>query len=71
MKNYIEYYKNNPFTYNSKRSILEEKDIGISADIASMMTPPASVSVEITGDTFKVTLDGKEKSANIEEAVTI
>ena len=68
MKNYIEYYKNNPFTYNSSRSILEEKDIGICADIASMMTPPTSVFAmktfqgcpyTNTGFCFDIKLDGE------------
>ena len=44
MKNYTDYFETSVYAYKSKYSILDSKDIGICADIASLMTPEYSVS---------------------------
>ena len=43
MKNYVSLFDNCLFAFDGKDSILEEKDIGICADISSIQTPDCSV----------------------------
>ena len=43
MKNYIGLFDSSPFAFDGKNNILEEKDLGICADIASVLTPENSV----------------------------
>ena len=43
MKNYIGLFDNSPYAFDGKNNILEEKDLGICADIASVLTPENSV----------------------------
>lgn len=57
------------FAFDGKNSILEDKDIGICADLASMLTPPSSVTAmkgfqgcpyTNTGFDFEIWLDGEK-----------
>lgn len=43
MKNYLDLFQSSIYSFDSKNNILEEKDLGICADIASVMTPEHSV----------------------------
>ena len=43
MASYMDLFDTCVFAFDGKNSILEDKDIGICADIASMLTPPSSV----------------------------
>ena len=43
MKSYAKYFSNCVFSFQSKNNILEEKDLGICSNIASMLTPESSV----------------------------
>ena len=43
MKNYLSYFENNRFAFDSKDNIITEECLGITSDIASMLTPEHSV----------------------------
>ena len=43
MKNYEAHFWTNKFCFSSENNILEEKDLGICADIASILTTESSV----------------------------
>ncbi len=43
MKGYLKYFDSSVYAFNGKHNILEAKDIGICADIASVLTPYTSV----------------------------
>lgn len=43
MKEYMDLFDTCIFAFDGKNSILEDKDIGICADLASMLTPPKTV----------------------------
>lgn len=43
MPTYMDLFDSCVFAFDGKNSILEDKDIGICADVASMLTPPSSV----------------------------
>ena len=68
MKIYADYFSRCVYAFDSKDNIMEEKDLGICADIASMLTPEYSVSAmecqqgcpyTNTGFRFEVRLDGE------------
>ena len=44
MKNYLDLFNSCIYAFDSKNNILEEKDIGICANICSILTPEHSVS---------------------------
>ena len=44
MENYINAFYNSPYAFTNEKNILEDKDIGIVSNTASVMTPPRSVS---------------------------
>lgn len=69
MKAYMELFDTCVFAFDGKNSILEDKDIGICADIASILTPPSSVSAmkgfqgcpyTNTAFDFEVRVDGEK-----------
>ena len=73
MKSYMEQFDSCVFAFDGKNSILEDKDIGICADIASMRTPPSTVTAmqgfqgcpyTNTGFDFDVWLDGEKVAVN-------
>lgn len=69
MKEYMFLFDTCVFAFDGKNSILEDKDIGICADIASMLTPPSSVTAmkgfqgcpyTNTAFDFEVRVDGEK-----------
>lgn len=70
---YMKQFDSCVFAFDGKNSILEDKDIGICADIASMLTPPSSVTgmggfqgcpYTNTGFSFDIWLDGEKVSTD-------
>ena len=68
MKNYLNLFESSVYAFDGKDSIFEEKDIGICADIASMLTPESSVCAmkgfqgcpyTNTGFNFDIRIDGE------------
>lgn len=73
MKNYINLFDSCVYAFDSKNNILEEKDIGICADISSMLTPECSVAAmkcfqgcpyTNTAFDFDIRIDGEQIRAN-------
>ena len=69
LKRYEELFETNIYRFGSRDNILEEKDLGICADIASMLTPEYSVAAmncfqgcpyTNTGFQFDVRVDGEK-----------
>lgn len=69
MECYMDLFDSCVFAFDGKNSILEDKDIGICADIASMLTPPSSVTAmhgfqgcpyTNTAFDFEVRIDGEK-----------
>ena len=67
--NYMEMFDDNIFHFDSTKNILEEKDLGICADIASILTPEYSATAlncfqgcpyTNTGFKFNVIIDGAQ-----------
>lgn len=72
MKEYISHFKNSIYKFQSEKNILEEKDLGICADIASLRTPEYSFAacdcfqgcpLTDTGFHFDLILNGEKISA--------
>ena len=68
MKKYLSVFQNNVYAFKNENNILEEKDIGIVADITSVLTPWRSVTAlntfqgcpyTNTGFDFEVRFDGE------------
>lgn len=73
MKTYMNLFDICVFAFDGSNSILEEKDIGICADIASMLTPPSATTAmkgfqgcpyTNTGFDFLIRLDGENVSTD-------
>jgi len=71
---YMELFDNCVYSFHSKNNILEEKDIGICSDIASILTPESSVAAmncfqgcpfSNTGFYFDVRVDGEKVKSKI------
>ena len=69
MHTYMDLFDSCVFAFDGRSSILEDKDIGICADIASMLTPPSSVTAmkgfqgcpyTNTAVDFEVRIDGEK-----------
>ena len=73
MKNYEQLFDTSVYSFDGSKNILEEKDIGIAADIASMLTPESSVFAmkcfqgcpyTNTAFDFDIRVDGEKLRAN-------
>lgn len=69
MGKYMDYFKTNLYRFESKKNILEEKDLGICTDVASLRTPEYSFAacecfqgcpLTDTGFTFDLVLNGEK-----------